>query len=105
MVISLESAKLEHVAPLLARAYRSKGPHAPATTCPGVLALIVAAPGGGVMEAGLSLNRDASDVIARVRIIHVWKMVLMLDELRMISVVAITLIENMDENLKLLEEE
>lgn len=105
MVISLESAKLVHVAPLPAGAYRSKGPHGPATTSPKVLALIVAAPGGGVMDAGLSLNRDASDAIARVRIIHVWKMVLMLDELRMVSVVAVMLIGNMDENLKLLQKE
>lgn len=110
MLIPFSCAKLWHVAPLRAATNRSKTEHAPVTICPGVLALIVAALGGGVMEAGLFLNRDASDAIVRARIILVWKTVRVLDELRMMAVVASLLVaglfvERTDEKLALLQKE
>lgn len=66
------------------------------------LAFKLAAGGGAVMEAGLFLKRDASDAIAGVRIIHVWKRILIPDELRMMRVVDVKFVTSSGEKWYLL---
>ena len=42
--------------------------------------------------AGLLAYRAAEDVSAKVRIVHVWKIIIMLDEVRMMFVVGVRLV-------------
>ena len=49
--------------------------------------------GGAVTVAGLLAYRAAEDVSANVRIVHVWKIRIMLDEARMMFVVSLRLVK------------
>lgn len=89
MVIPFSRAMLSQEAPAVAVTYWSEGPHTP-SLMPSVplLAPMVATAGAGVMEAGWSMKRDASDAITKANIVHVRKNILIPDELSMILVVA-----------------
>ena len=56
---------------------------------PKVLACRVAVGVGAVIVAGLLAYRAAEDVSAKVRMVHVWNVKPMPDELRMMSVVTV----------------